>query len=162
MLCFVDPENIYTKIFKKYNDPKNNDFFNYFNRNWKPRGTYIKIKYIPEWNYFNIFDKKYFYVTNNISEYINKLLNNKLNCKHPTFENWKNSLLEIEVEFNIKAEFIKRTNYIYKLLLYFNGWSANNNSTKYLFDYDDIKKINTLLLDGSNMSGFIPLSYFLI
>ena len=75
MLCFIDPENIYTlykKILKKYND-----FFNYFNRNWKPKGNFKKIKYIP-WNYFNIlksldFDKKYFYVTNNIAEHINKL-----------------------------------------------------------------------------------------
>ena len=83
---------LYKKILKKYNDLKYNDFFNYFNRNWKPKDTYKKIKYIQEWNYFNIlksldFDKKNFYVTNNISEYINKLLNNKLNCKHPTFEN---------------------------------------------------------------------------
>ena len=83
---------LYKKILKKYNDLKYNDFFNYFNRNWKPKDTYKKIKYIPEWNYFNIlksldFYKKYFYVTNNISEHINKLLNNKLNYKHPTFEN---------------------------------------------------------------------------
>ena len=27
-------------------------------------------------------------------------------------------------------------------------------------DYDDIKKLNTLLLDGSNISGLIPLSQF--
>ena len=27
-------------------------------------------------------------------------------------------------------------------------------------DYDDIKKLNTLLLDGSNISGLIPLSKF--
>ena len=51
MLCFVGPENIYSlykKILKKYNDPKYNDFFNYFNRNWKSKGTYKNIKYIPE------------------------------------------------------------------------------------------------------------------
>ena len=98
MLCFVDTENIYSlykKIFKTYNESKHNDFFNYFNRNWKTKGNYKKIKYILEWFYFNIlksldFDKKYYYVANNISEHINKLLNNKFNCKHPTFENWKN------------------------------------------------------------------------
>ena len=76
------------------------------------------------------FDKKYFYVIINISEHINKLLNNKLNCKHPTFENWKNYLLETELEFNSKTDFIKRINYISNLLLYFVDWSANNNSTK--------------------------------
>ena len=37
---------------------------------------------------------------------------------------------------------------------------CNNNSTKLLLDYDDIKKLNTLLLDGSNISGLIPLSQF--
>jgi len=106
------------------------------------------------------FDKKYYYVTNNIAQHINKLLNNKLNCKHPTFDNWKNALIETEVEFNNKTEFISRTNYISKLLLFFIDWSSNNNSPKYLLDYDNIKKINSFLLDGTNMSSFIPLSKF--
>ena len=46
MLCFVDPENIYTlykKILKIYNDPKYNDFFYYFNRNWKSKGLIKKL-----------------------------------------------------------------------------------------------------------------------
>jgi len=50
MLCFIDPENIYTlykKILKKYNAPKFNDFFNYFNRNWKPKGNLKKLNISP-------------------------------------------------------------------------------------------------------------------
>ena len=120
------------------------------------------MNFIPEWNYFNIinsidFDLKYLYITNNISEHINKLLNSKLNNKHPTFHNWKNALLQTESEFNSKTEYIKRTNYISNLLLYFIDWNKKNKNYKSLLNFNDIKKLNTILLEGSNISG---ISYF--
>ena len=101
---------------KRYNKAKYKDFFNYFNRTLKPKSNNNKIKYIPECNYYNIInaleiDIKYFYITNNVSEHINKLLNIKLNSKYRTFNNWKNSLIEIEKEFYSKTEFVKRSNY---------------------------------------------------
>ena len=41
LLCFVDPNNIYSiyqKIQKKYNNSRYKDFLSYFNRTWNPKG----------------------------------------------------------------------------------------------------------------------------
>ena len=168
MLCFVEPENInniYKKIQKKYNNSKYINFFNYFNRNWKPKSKYKKINIFPEWNYYHIiksidFDIKYLYLTNNISEHINKLLNSKLKSKYPTFINWKNAIFEIEKEVNNKTEIIERTNYISKLLLYYIDWSSKNKNNISLLTKNDIKKINSILFEGANIGGLIPISKF--
>ena len=68
--------------------------------------------------------------------------------------------LELENEFNNKNDIVKRSNYISNLLLYFIDWGNKNKKTLSLLNINDIKKINTLLLEGSNISGIIPLSKF--
>ena len=94
MLSFVKPENIktiYSKIKKKYNNKEYKDFYNYYERNWKPINKNKKINIVPEFNYYNALDSleidsKCLILTNNISEHINKILNSFFNTKYPTFE----------------------------------------------------------------------------
>ena len=69
-------------------------------------------------------------------------------------------MLELENEFNNKTDIVKRSNYISNLLLYFIDWGYKNKNTLSLLNINDIKKINTILLEGSNNSGIIPLSKF--
>ena len=104
LLSFVKPENIpliYKKIKKKYNNKKFADFFNYFEKNWNPNFKYRKMEIISKWNYYNLInsieiDIKYLYLTNNVAEYINKILNSKFNTKFPNFESWKNAIISTE------------------------------------------------------------------
>ena len=64
-------------------------------------------------------DVKYLFLTNNISEHINKILNSHFNTKFPTFEKWKYSLLETEKEINNKTNLVERRDYVTNVLLYF-------------------------------------------
>ena len=94
LLCFINPENIYylyKNIKQKYYSEKYNQFFKYFQNQWNPKLKYKNINYYPNWNYFNIlksidFDISHMYFTNNIAEHINKLLNEQLISKFPTFD----------------------------------------------------------------------------
>ena len=95
MLCFANSDNIfniYKKIKKKFNNILYSDFFKYYE--WKPNCIIRKIKIIPDWNYFNLLnsienDQKYLYITSNIAELINKILNDKPKTKYPNFDNWE-------------------------------------------------------------------------
>ena len=62
-------------------------------------------------------DKKYFYITKNISHHLNKILNNKLKCKYPNYDNWKNAILSNEIDINNQNDIIERKNYISKIIL---------------------------------------------
>ena len=153
MLSFINPDNIYNiykKIKKKFNDKKYIDFFRYFERAWKPNCKYKNIKIIPEWNYYNIinsieFDVKYLYLTNNIAEHINKLLNSKFQTKYPTFESWKKTIFSVENDINNKTDYIERVNFCSQIIIYFLKWNSENKNNKDLLKYDDIKIMNTLI-----------------
>jgi hypothetical protein len=43
------------------------------------------------------FDIKYIFLTNNIAENINALLNSFFNKKYPLFAQWKNAILSLEI-----------------------------------------------------------------
>ena len=60
------------------------------------------------------------YITNNIAEHLNKILNNKLSTKYPNLDNWKNTILSTEIDINNKNDIIERENYIsYNFIFYF-------------------------------------------
>ena len=109
LLCFIKPDNIYSlykKIKEKYKSNKFNEYFKYFQKQWNPKSNCKYINYYPNWNYYNIlksidFDISHMFFTNNIAEHINKLLNDKLISKYPTFEKWKDTILKVESEVNL-------------------------------------------------------------
>jgi hypothetical protein len=116
MLCFIKPDNIcntYKKIKNKYNNFK--DFFQYFEKNWKHDCKYKKLKIIPEWNYKNLLnslelEQKYLYITNNIAEHINKILNSKLNYKYSNLDIWKIAILVTKNNINNQTNILEREN----------------------------------------------------
>ena len=84
---------------KTFSESKYKKFFDYFEYYWKTKSKHDKIKYIPDWNYYYIiksidFDIKYLFITNNIAEHNNKILNSHLKTKYPLFEIWKNAILK--------------------------------------------------------------------
>ena len=59
------------------------------------------------------------YITNNIAEHLNKILNNKLSTKYPNLDNWKNTILSTEIDINNKNDIIEWENYIsYNFIFY--------------------------------------------
>ena len=168
MLCFIEPKNIYyiyKKIKNKYNNNNFKDFFSYFEKNWKPNCQYKKLKIIPEWNYFNLLnsieiDKKYLYITNNIAEHLNKILNSKLNTKYPNFDNWKNAILSTEIDVNNKNDIIERENFISKLILFFIKMNKDNKLKKDLLTLEEIKALTSISIEGSSIGSYIPISKF--
>lgn len=136
------------------------DFFRYFERAWKPNCKYKNIKIIPEWNYYNIinsieFDVKYLYLTNNIAEHINKLLNSKFQTKYLTFESWKTANFSIENDINNKTDYIERVNFGSQIIIYFLKWNYENKNNKDLLKYEDIKIMNTSIKPDSNIGNCI-------
>ena len=168
MLSFVKPENIkiiYSKIMKKYNNKEFNDFYNYYERNWKSINKNKKINIIPEFNYYNILnsleiDSKYLFLTNNISEHINKILNSFYNIKYPTFEKWKILLFRTQDIINNNDNIITRHNYLTQVLKFFVQWNIENKNHKDLLDNSTIKKLNSLIMPDSNIGNLIPFSDF--
>ena len=154
-LIFIEPGKIkkaYLKIQEEYGDEdKYGEFFKYFRNQWKPFGKKAKIKFTPIWNNYDLikgkeFDKNHFFLTNNISESINHILNSYFIKKYPTFNEWRNaSLTEIEKNTSAKGYEIRRNDHITKILLYiFN--SAKKNEEFDIVKIDKIKKINSIIL----------------
>ena len=82
------------------------------------------MRIIPEWNYFNTLkmldkDIKNLFLTNNVAEHLNKIINSKLITKYPMFLNWRESLLKSEEEINLKYEENIRKDFSTKLLFYY-------------------------------------------
>ena len=59
------------------------------------------------------------YITNNIAEHVNKILNKKLSTKYPNLDNWKNTILSTEIDINNKNDIIERENYISYNFIFF-------------------------------------------
>ena len=113
----------------------------------KKQGYQKKLgKYIPIFNYYkNIkgaeLDKKYLFLTNNITENINKILNNNFKGRYPNFIDWKNSLLSTIKRFeNIDKE-LNRLNVTSEMLIYFINIKKNNNKKLTLLDEAEIKDL---------------------
>ena len=157
---------LYNKIKKKYNKNIYSKFFNYFERYWKPKAKFQNKKYILEWNYYLIiksinFDVKYLYLTNNIAEHINKVLNSYFNTKYPLFNDWKKALLFTAKKMNEENNPINRKNITSNILIHFVTNIRNNElDSKYLLNDNDIKILNSLSIPGSNLGNYIPLSEF--
>ena len=87
-----------------------------------------KLKIIPQRNYYNIinsleFDIKYLYVTNNIVEYINKILNSHFNTKYPTFDKWKVTIWNTAKIFDKNNFEYCRADYTTQILKFFLSWN---------------------------------------
>ena len=101
------------------------------------------------------------YITNNIAEHLNKILNNKLNTKYPNFDNWKNAILSTEFDINNKTDIIERENYISKIILYFIKLNKKNKNKKDLLTLDEIKALTSISVEGSSKGSYIPISKYL-
>ena len=170
VLSFIEPKyipSLYKKIKKKYNSKDFIDFYKYFERVWKPNSITGKNKKIPDWNYYYILtsleiDVKYLFLTNNISEHINKILNSHFNTKFPTFEKWKYSLLETEKEINNKTNLVERSDYVTNVLLYFIKKHKDLKISNELLTLDEITKLSSLMKSEASIGNIIPLSDFIV
>ena len=106
--------------------------------------------------------QNYIYKTNNIVEHIHKSLNDKLNTKYSNFDNLEKAIFLTEKQINSQEYIIDRSNYSSKILLFFINWNKENinKNNKNLLNLEDIRKLNTLSVEGSSTSSFIPLSNF--
>ena len=169
VLCFIKPDNIYP-IFKliknRFNDDKYSEFFSYFEKTWNPKGRKYNMKYYPNWNYYKIinsveFDIKHLFLTNNISEHMNKLLNEKLNRKYPTFYNWKDTILNVEKNVNLNYNELKRMDINTKIILYYINNIEKFNKSKQLLELEDIMRLNSIVIPSSQISNIFTLNEFL-
>lgn len=106
--------------------------------------------------------QNYIYKTNNIVEHIHKSLNDKLNTKYSNFDNLEKAIFLTEKQINSQEYIIDRSNYSSKILLFFINWNKENinKNNKNLLNLEDIRKLNTLSVEGSSTSSFIPLRNF--
>ena len=161
-MAFLQPKllkKFYSKIIDEYGSD-HESFFKYFQNNW------INIKrlgkYTPIFNYYeNIsnseFDIKFLFLTNNISENINKLLNSYFNTKYPTFSQWKQALLDNCENFGKNDLELTRRNIGSKSMIYYIKNIFINNKNPSLLSSEDIKNLN-LLSSGINNENILSSS----
>ena len=165
-LCFINPKNIpilYKKIEQKYSANEYKKFFQYFRRTWNPKCIYKKLKIIPEWNYYFILKKleidvKNLFLTNNIAEHLNKILNSKLKSKFPIFMNWREAILNTEKEVNLKFEETSRQDFSSKILFYYINFIKNNEDNTDLLNNEEIIKLSSLFTSGIKTNSIFSLS----
>ena len=149
VLAFIDP-----KLIKKYYNLIINEFgneyekfFKYFEKNWIKKKKLGK--YTPIFNYYaNIkgpdFDKKFLFLSNNISESINHILNSFFKNNYPSFSDWSNSILQTLELFENKKDEIKRNNYTSEMLIfYINNLNKKDNNIR-LLDKIELKKLEQI------------------
>ena len=106
-------------------------------------------KYTPIFNYYaNIkgpdFDKKFLFLSNNISESINHILNSFFKNNYPSFSDWSNSILQTLELFENKKDEIKRNNYTSEMLIfYINNLNKKDNNIR-LLDKIELKKLEQI------------------
>ncbi len=140
-----------------------NDFFKYFRRSWNPKCFYKKLRIIPDWNYYLTLKKldidiKNLFLTNNIAEHLNKIINSKLKRKYPIFLNWREAILQTEEEVNLNFEEIQRKDFSTKLLFYYINFFKNNDTTTDLLNNDEILKLNSLIVSGAKNINIFSLN----
>ena len=167
VMCFMDPKKLkkfYSLITDEYGE-KYESFFKYFEKQWinkKKLG-----KYTPIWNYFiNLnkieFDEKFLFLTNNISENINHLLNSFFNKKYPVFKEWRNSLLSVVNLFENKADELHRKNFSSKLMFYYIKIVNINSKSLKLLNKKEIEDIKILEENYRNILSATSISRLLL
>ena len=169
-LAFIDPKdipNLYKKIKTKYNKKEYSDFYAYFEKTWKPMCKFKNHQIIPDWNYYYILnsfeiDIKYLFLSNNVSEHINKILNSNFNTKFPSYDKWRTALLKTEKDINKKTEFLERYDYISQIMIFFIKYYKNNKTNKNLLLKEDIKKLTSFIRPDSSIGNIVGLSNFFL
>jgi len=122
---------------------------------------------IPDWNYYYVLnsldiDIKYLFLSNNVSEHINKILNSNFNTKFPSYDKWRTALLKTEQDINNKTEFLERFDYISQIMMFFIKFYKNNKTNKNLLLKEDIKKLTSLIRPDSSIGNIVGLSNFFL
>ena len=138
------------KIKRKFKETKYKNFFQYFYRTW------MGVK-IPKslWNFSDILEKnenrKFFHFTNNLTENINRYLNSKLRRAVCSIFLFREIILDIIIQFQIKTSNDIMKNKKSEILMFYidNFINSNNyellNVTKFRklkVLYDEIEFIN--------------------
>ena len=140
LLAFIERtkiKDLYNKITHNYSENKYKKFFNYFNKTWLGSKYPSKI-----WNYYDIIknNKNYekFYFTNNLTENINRYLNNNLKRAKCSKSLFRECILNIILQFSnkiVNSEVEKTKSEILKFYV-------NKKNKINLLNMDEIKKIN--------------------
>ena len=138
----------------------------YFEKQWKPNCIYDDINIIPIFNYYNFinsieFDINALFLTNNIAEAINRILNSHLNSKYPLFDEWRKAILTTEEKVNLNFEENKRVNYISKIFIFYIILVKSEKFKLELLNEDDILRLNSIILPCSNISNILTISQIL-
>jgi hypothetical protein len=88
------------------------------------------------------------FLTNNIAESINRLLNFSFKYKYPNFKEWKTSILKVVDDFEKKEKELSRCNATSKLMIYYiNNFKTHDKNIKLLGE-KEIKELQTLNNDN--------------
>ena len=143
-------KRFYNKLVEKY-EKDYESFFKYFEKQWLIKK---KIgKYIPEWNFCgNLKNEEYYvkilFLTNNVAESINRLLNFSFKYKYPNFKEWNFSILKVLSDFEKKEKELIRCNTTSKLMIYYIKNFKLNNKNINLLREKEIKELQTLNNDN--------------
>ena len=96
-LCFINPIKLYkfyTSVKNNYMNDTTSKYFRYFEKVWNPKN---KIIY---WNYHYLYDsieidKKFIFLTKNLIENTNKILNIHIKKKCPRYEIFEKAIIEL-------------------------------------------------------------------
>jgi len=131
-LCFIDIKKLYKlyeSIKNKFINDNTGKYFTYFEKNWNPKNKNVA------WNYYYLYnsieiDKKFIFLTNNLVENTNKILNNTIKKKCPRYEIFEKAIINLINSYENRDAIIRRDE-ISKLFLYLikhepNGKVLNN------------------------------------
>lgn len=119
IIAFIEPKLL--KKFYKLLIEEYEIFFKYFEKNWISKKKLRK--YTPIFNYYeNLkgaeFDKKFLFLTNNISENINSILKSNFKRNYPNFLEWKNAILSTIEKFENSQKVLTRINLTSEIVIY--------------------------------------------
>ena len=140
-LCFVDTKKLYKlyiSIKNKFINNNTSKYFSYFEKYWNPKN---KIIY---WNYHYLYDaieldKKFIFLTNNIIENTNKILNIHIKKKCPRYEIFEKAITDLILSYD-KREPINRRDEITKLFLFL----LNNEPNGKVLDKKELDKLKKI------------------
>lgn len=101
------------------------------------------------------------FLTNNISESINHILNKNFKYRYPTFNDWKNTIIDVSNSFFNKNNPIQRKDFVTKIIIYFFKYIQHNKKEIKLIKYEEIKKINSIIIPEHDSLSISPLSELL-
>ena len=164
-MAFINPKILnkyYNKILIKY-EKEFEDYLKYFESQLINKSKLGK--YIPIWNYYESikntdFALKYLFLTKNIAENINSLLNTSFTKKYPTFNQWKSAILKIIDLFEKNNNELIRCNYSSKMMIYCAQNIKVTEKNIKLLSNDEIAKLNMInnnnnIFSGGSLSEFV-------